>query len=637
MPYFAILITFCLLLSPAFAAVSELSTARKGADAPEIAERTYDLEGQKAEWILGTSILGNPDLALQSAGIANPSRRLPSKLAGIFTFPLEYDATQLSMYGENGVMKENFARGIPVDTPETHILWERYSFNGNAFGLDFRRLLLDSIELDIGMASYSNDSSKVFRYQDVTHQPFFALGRDSSQIPFSGRNIQMNTTHFKPAIAWYLPKGTVVASMSYLVVQNDDVPPYSYTQDTSDYSKVTYLKNPLNTELRSFSYGIRGSLRPIKPFEIYASIYSGDHEINYDSLPDLVKNVQDSVDEDGAVYKDTIWYGVTDAVQYETVNGDGGVAFKLPFNPAFRMEYEFTEVNSRYKQDRELYYLELQDKFPLLDFRIQVGALRNSNIFDSVEVARMASAYATLHLPYQVDLQGTFREDVRYPDIDELKLYNRARYAYPNSDLKEEERVRMTGDLKWNPGGIFYGIGLRYEYVDNPIKQRWVTGEGLESIERASQWINLDYAEVLDWYVAAGFSIGNWQLYLEREQSLTKQHRPIDVTNLYYKGYIRWSDKFVKNRLGVSVAFNFTWFGNRYDLQMTEDEDGEEMLEVVELKHYLALNFEARMRILSFSLYTRIDNLNHSLYEPATGYRPEGVRFLYGITWSFDN
>ncbi|MBP5247585.1 MAG: hypothetical protein J6Z31_06970 [Fibrobacter sp.] len=637
MPYFAIIITICLALSPVLAAVDELSTARKGANAPEIAERTYDLEGQKAEWILGTSILGNPDLNFRSAGMASPTRRLPSKLAGIFTFPLEYDATQLSMYGENGIMKENFARGIPVDTPETHILWERYSFNGNAFGLDFRRLLLDSIEQDIGMASYSNDSSKVFRYQDVTHQPFFALGRDSSQIPFSGRNVQMNTTHFKPAIAWYLPKGTVVASMNYLVVQNDDVPPYSYTQDTTDYSKVTYLKNPLNTELRSFTYGIRGSLKPIKPLEIYASIYSGEHEINYDSLPDLVKSVRESIDEDGEVYKDTTWYGVTDAVTYETVNGDGGIAFKMPFNPALRMEYEFTEVNSRYKQDRELYYLELQDKLSLLDFRIQAGALRNSNIFDSVEVARMASAYATFHLPYHVDLQGTFREDVRFPDIDELKLYNRARYAYPNAELKEEERVRMTGDIKWNPGGIFYGVGLRYEYVDNPIKQRWVTGEGLESIERASQWINLDYAEALDWYVAAGFSIGNWQFYLEREQSLAKQHRPIDVTNLYYKGYIRWADRFVNNRLGVSVAFDFTWFGNRYDLQITENEDKEEVLEIVELKHYLALNFEARMRILSFSLYTRIDNLNHSLYEPAAGYRPEGVRFLYGITWSFDN
>lgn len=144
MSILAIFITLAIAFSPVLA-VEELSTARKGAEFSGIAERTYDLEGQKAEWVLGTSILGNPDLDFRSAGIANPSQRLPSKLAGIFTFPLSYDATQLSLFGENGIMKENFARGIPVDTPVTRILWERYSFNGNAFGLDFRRLLLDAL------------------------------------------------------------------------------------------------------------------------------------------------------------------------------------------------------------------------------------------------------------------------------------------------------------------------------------------------------------------------------------------------------------------------------------------------------------------------------------------------------------
>lgn len=628
----AIFITLAIAFSPILA-VEELSTARKGAEFPGIAERTYDLEGQKAEWILGTSILGNPDLDFRSAGIAHPSQRLPSKLAGIFTFPLSYDATQLSLFGENGIMKENFARGIPVDTPVTRILWERYSFNGNAFGLDFRRLLLDSIELDIGMASYSNDSSKTFRYQDVTHQPFFALGRDSSQIPFSGRNIQMNTTHFKPAIAWYFSKGEVVASMNYLVVENDDVPPYAYIQDTTDYSSITYLQNPFNTELRSFSYGIRGAFRPTDLFKIEASIYSGEHEIHFDSLPNLVESVKDSVTATGKIVPDTTWYGIVDDLKYETVNGDGGLAFNLPLHPALRMEYEFTEVNSRYKQDRELYYLELKEKNSLLDFRVQAGALRNSNIFDSVEVARMISANAVFHLPWHIDVKGSLKYNTKFPDVDELKIFNRGRYAYPNSNLLPEERTRMTAGLEWNPGGIFYGLGMRYEYAENPIRQRWVTGSGLESIESAYQWINLHHAEALDWYVAAGIAIGNWQFYLEREEALAKQSRPIDVPGLFYKGYIRWSDKFVKDRLGVSIAFNFTWFGNRSDLQIGEEDE----LEIVELKHYLALNFEARMRILSFSLYSRIDNLNHSLYEPAAGYRPEGVRFLYGITWSFDN
>lgn len=625
-------ITLLFSLSQAVA-VEELSTARKGAATPEIAERTYDLEGQKAEWILGTSLFGNPDLDFRSAGISAPTRRLPSKLAGIFTFPLSYDATQLSMFGENGIMKENFARGIPVDTPTTKILWERYSFNGNAFGLDFRRILLDSIELDIGMASYSNDSSKAFRYQDVTHQPFFALGRDSSQIPFSGRNVQMNTTHFKPSVSWFLPKGRVTAGLSYLVVENDDVPPYAYIQDSTDYSDIEYLESPFNTELRSFTYGVRGELRPVPVLKIGASLFTGEHEISYDSLPNLVKGVRDSVTEKGTTVQDTTWYGVTDNLKYETYNGDGFIAFDLPLHPALRMEYEFTEANSRYKQDRELYYLELQDGFSAFDFRIQGGALRNSNLFDSVEVARMASAVATVHLPWHVDLKGGFRHDTRFPDIDELKVFNRGRYAYPNENLLPEERTRMTADLEWNPGGIFYGVGLRYEYAKDPIKQRWVTGSGLESIETAFQWINLHDEEALDFRIAMGITLGNWQFSVERGAALAKQNRPIDVAALYYKGAVRWADAFVKNRLGVSVSFDFTWFGNRSDLQMTEADT----LEIVELKHYLALNFEARMRILTFSLYTRIDNLNHSLYEPAAGYRPEGVRFLYGITWNFDN
>lgn len=632
MPIFAIFVTFLLVFSPALA-VEELSTARKGAEFREIAERTYDLEGQKAEWVLGTSLFGNPDLEFRSMGLSAPSRRLPSKLAGIFTFPLSYDATQLSMFGENGVMKENFARGIPVDTPVTRILWERYAFDGNAFGLDFRRLLLDSIELDIGMASYSDDGSDEFRYQDVTHQPFFALGRDSSQIPFSGRNLSTSTTHFKPAITWFLPRGEISASLSYLLVKNDDAPPYRFIQDSMNYSSVTYLERPFKTDLNSFSYGIRGKIRPVNAIEVSASIYSGKHEIEYDSLVNLVESVRDTVDSKGKPGKDTTWLGVKDEVRYETVNGDGGIALRIPLHPALRMEYEFTEANSRFKQDRELYYLEISDQFRFADFRFQGGALRNSNLFDSVEVGRMFSGYLTIRLPGHIAVKGSFKNDVRFPDVDELKLFNRGRYAYPNENLKPEERFRLTGDLEWDAGGIFYGTGLRYEYADSPIKQRWVSGEGLESIESACQWINLENAEALDWYVAVGFRLGNWRFYIEREQALSKQNRPIDVTSLYYKGYIRWQDKFVKDRLGVSIGFDFTWFGNRYDIQTNEDD----ALELVELKHYLALNFEARMRILSFSLYTRIDNLNHSLYEPASGYRPEGVRFLYGITWSFDN
>lgn len=71
----------------------------------------------------------------------------------------------------------------------------------------------------------------------------------------------------------------------------------------------------------------------------------------------------------------------------------------------------------------------------------------------------------------------------------------------------------------------------------------------------------------------------------------------------------------------------------RYDCAVNEDG----LPEIIPLNKYLALNFEAKMQILSFELYSRIDNLNHSKYKPAAGYTPEGMRFSYGIIWTFGN
>ncbi|MCK9182387.1 MAG: hypothetical protein M0P13_05855 [Fibrobacteraceae bacterium] len=626
----AIILTF--FLCSRFVSGQEISTSRKVTEMNGIGERTYDLEGEKAEWLLGTSLLGNPDLEFTAMGLSAPTHRLPTKLAGIFTFPIHYDETELSMHGENGVMKEA-SKEAPIDTPVTKITWERFSFSGNAFGLDFRRLLLDSIELDIGVASYSDLYSEEFRYQDVTHQPYFALGRDSSTIPFAGRNIAMNSFHFRPAITWYLEKGEVTASASILDVDDDDVSNYQIIIDSTDYSSPEYLTGPFNISLNSFTYGISGIFRPLNLLQLSASIYSGTHEISYDSLPDFVKSVRDSIGEDGDTLQDTTWYGIESETKYETVNGDGEIEFRTLFNPALRMKYEFTDVDDHYHQDREVYFLELKDTLGRLSFRTQTGAIRNGNIDDSSQIAGMYSANAAIALPFHLIAKGAVRSDSKFPDIDELRLVNTGRYAFPSANLLPEERTRITGDFQWNAGGIFYGTGFRYEYAENPIKQRWVTGEGLESIKDAFQYVNLDYEEALDYFIAIGFGIGNWTIHLEREQAFAKQKRPIDVPDLFYKGSIHWSDKFVKNRLGVSVGFDFNWFNKRYDCEVNEDGDPE----LVELKHYLALNFEARMRILTFSLYTRIDNLNHSMYEPAAGYKPEGVRFLYGITWQFDN
>ena len=89
----------------------------------EVMQRTYDVSGQKSEWVLGTSILGSPELPATSLGIASLSKRYPSKLAGIYTTRLSFDASTLSLNGENGILFEE-RHGIPVDTPITDVNWD---------------------------------------------------------------------------------------------------------------------------------------------------------------------------------------------------------------------------------------------------------------------------------------------------------------------------------------------------------------------------------------------------------------------------------------------------------------------------------------------------------------------------------
>lgn len=636
-------VTFLLtcLLSQAFADVShpqpttdEVSASRFAESIPGLWERTYDLDGQKAEWLLGTSILGNPDVNFTVAGIAEPTRRLPAKLGGLYLSRPVFDPSQLGLNGENGMLLEDTRRAAPVDTPVTSITWERFAFNGNSFGLNFRRLLVDSVELDIGLASHSDKGSKEFRYQDVTNQPYFSLGRDSASIPFTGRNVAMHSMHFKPAITWYLPKAEITGSLNYLTVNDDDVSNHAVILDSLDYTAREYQKPPFTAKTHSATFGIAGEWRPLNLVKLNASFYGGSHDFDYDSLPQFVESVADTVDEDGETVYDTTWTDSVKSFSYTTKNGNFGIALRtVPLNPSLNMDYEFLDADDHRYQDRELTYLQLEDTLGALRFRTQGGAQRNSGIDDSVEYKGALSAAGTLELPFHLQLVGMYRHDTRFPDVDELRYVNTGRVVYPNADLRAETRNSASGTLQWDAGGIFYGLGIRRESMDDMIKPKWVSGSSLDDVATAYKLENLGYSKSWNWDMTVGFGLGNWKFFLEREAVLDRDGYLMDVPRLMYKGSIYWHDRLVYNRLGVTVRADFQWFGNRYDCEINEDGDPE----LVELKHYLALNFEARMQILSFELYGRLDNLNHSMYEPAAGYTPEGVRILYGINWTFGN
>lgn len=627
-------------------AVRETDPGRFALPHRELMQRTYDVSGQKSEWILGTSILGNPDLDPYALGIVGISQRYPSKLSGLYTTRLGYDASTITLNGENGLMVEE-RHGIPVDTPITDLAWERGAFEGNALRLDFRRIITDSVMLDLGLQSRSNKLSKEYSYQNVTHSPYFALGRDSSSIPFAGRNIGVNSMHFQPLLTYRFGFGKIFLKMNYLSLENADNTSHMVLLDSLDHSIREFQVSPYRISIEARSYGAGFELYPTRKLTFGASVMYGTHEIIVDSTGGIFKEVVERpdtltlIDRDSIFFrKDSVYYDTTKAYTYETILGDFKLGYETLLNPTLKFQYEFLDTDEElkdysriYRQDREIGYLELSDTLGILQFRLQGGMQRNSSIKDEEELKQAYSADVAFSLPFHFRLDGSLRHDNKFPDASQMKFTELGRIAYPNENLKTEIRERRTANLGWYSREVYYGLGIRYERAENLMKPKWVMGHGMESFDQAFQWSNIPYVRTTDWLFQVGFRLGNWKFFLERGQTLDRDYDLIDVAELYYKGSIHWQNRFVKERMGVSVRVDWQWFDHRYDCGLNESGLPELQL----MKHYLALDFEARMQILSFELYNRIENFNHSIYMPAVGYTPEGLRFSYGIVWTFRN
>lgn len=610
----------------------------------EVMQRTFDVSGQKSEWILGTSILGNPELDPDVMGMGSISRRYPSMLAGLYTTRLAFDPSALSLNGENGLLVEE-RKGIAVDTPITDLNWERPAFSGNALRLEFKRLVTDSVTLDFGLASHSNVDSKEYSYQNVTHSPYFSLGRDSTQIPFGGRNIAMNSMHIQPMLTWRFGVGKAFVKMNYFSLENADNPNHKVLLDTTDKSIRTFQTDPYTIDVKAVTYGAGFEFYPIKNLTFCADVNYGNHEIEEDSLPRFIRGTETYLDSLEMEVTDTLFYDSTKYVNYESVEGNFGIVYHMLLNPALRFKYEFLyterigsdDEKRTYNQDREVGYLELSDTlWNHVLFRTQTGMQRNSSVRDSVDMAKAYSFDVTAFLPFHLRFNAMMRHDNKFPDVGQLKMDEFGRLAFHRKTLKFEERDRMAVNLGYQNREVFYGLGFRKENVDHLIKPRWVKWGHVDTtntLEEVYTWTNIDNVETFDWMLQLGFRLGNWKFYLERGQVLDRSEKLIDTPELYYKGSIHWQNRFVFNRLGVSIRVDWQWFGDRYDC--TINEDGNPELEY--LKKYLALDFEARMQIQSFELYSRIENFNHSIYMPQSGYTPEGLRFAYGIVWSFRN
>ena len=380
----------------------------------EVMQRTYDVSGQKSEWVLGTSILGSPELPATSLGIGTLSKRYPSKLAGIYTTRLSFDASTLSLNGENGILFEEH-HGVPVDTPITDINWERGPFEGNALRLEFRRLITDSVTIDLGISSHSDMLSKPYEYQPVTHSPYFALGRDSTQIPFGGRNIAMNSMHIQPIVTWRFGLGKAYFKINYLNLENADNTTHKVLLDTLDPTVRNFQTDPYKILMETRTYGGGVEFYPIKNLTLGTGIQYGNHEIIMRSLPRIKKGIDSTTNANGGTILTASYYDTTKVRNFETILGNFDASYNIFLNPKIHFEYEFLNTEEsgngkrkeEYFQDREVGYAEVSDTlFGKALFRVQAGMQRNSSLLNDVEFAPAYSLDGTHILPHHLLLNA---------------------------------------------------------------------------------------------------------------------------------------------------------------------------------------------------------------------------------------
>ena len=630
---------------------TEASITRAAHFQPGLLAQEFDYTGHRGYWVDGISLLGIPDLPSEAMGLLHPAGRLPSGLSGLYARNPQYQRYGLPAMGSQGYIEQPSYLN-PVDTPQTHLIWERYGFEGNSFHLDFRRLLTDSISLDLGVASHSTKQSANFRYQDLVHQPYTGtFKRDSSRVPFVGRNLAFSTMHLKPAITWYRPHSTVALQGSLLSLQNDDATRHLFFKDSLTYSKISFLTLPWENRTKALSFGALWNWRPTPYWSFEANHRWATLDISSSNTPKTWWKMDTTVARTGPLLErdtvliDSVFYPTEGEERYQGQTGEWRLAHWGWFNPSLHFEYEYLYLNEwldiQGVQDHPLYqdqqntWFQMSDTLSRVAVQGQVGVQRfvSPTLAEQWEPAFMGQAI--LDLPWHLSVQGNWQHDTRFPDLSQTHVLRLGRASYPNADLRPEQRERQEGRVQWQKGEWLYGVGLRGEFADNAIVPRWTTQTRLASSldpAVAFQWANRQHLESRDVFWCLGMALGNWKLFAEHGRTLDR-NRAWNVPSRYYKGSVVWGNQFVEDRLKVSVRWDAQWFGNRWDYAIQSSG----LAVPVELRHYLVLNFEARMQIKTFELYTRIDNMNHSLQEPEAGYTPEGVSFRYGIRWSFDD
>lgn len=590
--------------------------------------------------------------------------------------PMEHFAIKRSGGDAQGI-EEIWAPVVPLDTPTTRLDWERGPFVMNVFDLRLRRMLSDRIYLAMDYYSATGDSVS-YTYQFNVHQPYLGglgflgkiygpIDRDSASIVLDGISHSVQALAIRPRVGVWLDTNRVLEFY------------------------LDHLKNSTSLTLPQGPRFVAGIDRPGAIDSMQAlvpSLFSSTSEgvLYGDSRHGWASQWEGghtSMNKDEFRRHDSTSSAAgADLIQADIYRLRASIlGVRLPARPFLALEArsETWSGDSLFSKpggmdatgwnDVEDAEIGIKPALGPLEVSADAGLSRDSRMDDQVFWLERHGASARLELPLGLGMEAGLSSRMQDPDWESLYRSNPARFLYPNPDLKPRTDRGFRGSVSWAwshfslDGGVdlfrsedaWLPRVLPNAHACSDLADSLYTGlesnrciSGSDStpavIPDSLALALRNYGEDrLDaWHLGLGLELGNWRLQLRNRflisQSVTdaalgRSRRDLSVPARVFKGRLGWKRDLVDGKLHLDFNWDWEWYSTRY--AWAPDLTGNSKLE--KLDEYLVLDFQAAMRIQTFTLYFRSMNMNHDRYATEPGVHPAGINFRFGVDWTLKN
>jgi len=593
--------------------------------------------------------------------------------------PMERFAIRKSGGDAQGI-EEIWTPVAPLDTPTTRLDWERGPFVMNVFDLRLRRMLSDRIYLGMDYYSATGDSL-TYDYQFNVHQPYLGgfgflgkiygpIDRDSASLVLGGTSHTVQALAIRPRVGVWLDTNRVLEF--YL----DHLKNSTSLTLPQGPSKVAGVDRPGGID--SLQALIPSSFSSTSEGVLYGESHQGwasQWEAGHTSID---KNEFRPGDSAASI-------AGTDLIQADIYRLRAAVlGSRLPARPFLTLEsrsetwsgdsaFSNPKSMSTGWNDVEDADLGIRPDFGPIGFSADAGLSRDSRMDDQVFWLQRFGASAHAALPLGLGAEAGFSSRMQDPEWEVLYRSNPARFLYANPDLRPRTDRGFRGSLSWTFSHFSVDGGVDFfrsedawlpRVLPNPQACQDLADSlyaGLESnrclsssgsgsdstrpvIADSLALALRNYGEDrLDaWHLGLGLAFGNWQLQLRDRFLLTQSvtdaglahaRQDLSVPARVFKGRLGWKRDLVDGKLHLDLAWDWEWYSARY--AWAPDLKGNSRLE--KLDEYLALDFQAAMRIKTFTLFFRSLNMNHDRYATEPGVHPAGINFRFGVDWTLTN